>query len=230
MSKLSIFVDESGDFGEYQIHSPYYIVTLIFHDQKYDISENVLSLNHSLQALGYRSDFVIHTEPLIRKKDEYFHLSPNERRGLFTNLFVFLKKSHVSYKTFVFLKRDFETPLKLQGRISRELSLFIRDNLNYFQSFEKVILYYDNGQHELTQILNTVLATEIPDFDVRKVLPKDYKLFQAADLICTLALMEKKIEDGTLSRSDLLIFHNPRDLKKQYLNPLLKKQFQKKDS
>lgn len=98
------------------------------------------------------------------------------------------------YKTFLFEKKEFESSLKLQGRISRELSFFIKDHLAYFQSFDNVILYYDNGQHELTKILNTVLAAEVPDYDVRKVLPKDYKLFQAADLICTLALLEKKVE------------------------------------
>lgn len=129
------------------------------------------------------------------------------------------------YKTFLFEKKEFESSLKLQGRISRELSFFIKDHLAYFQSFDNVILYYDNGQHELTKILNTVLAAEVPDYDVRKVLPKDYKLFQAADLICTLALLEKKAEKGTLSRSDLLVFHNAKDLRKQYLTPLKKKIF-----
>lgn len=33
MKTLSVFVDESGDFGAYQPHSPYYIFTLVFHDQ-----------------------------------------------------------------------------------------------------------------------------------------------------------------------------------------------------
>lgn len=227
MSKLSIFVDESGDFGEYETHSPYYIVTLIFHDQRNDISGNVNALNQYLFNLGYSPDFVIHTEPLIRKKDEFVHLPPNERRGLFTKLFMFLKQSDIYYKTFLFEKDQFENSLKLQGRISRDLSFFIRENLEFFLSFEKIILYYDNGQHELTKILNTVFATEFPNYDVRKVLPKDYKLFQAADLICTLAMLEKKTEKSNLSRSDLLIFHNERDLRRQFLIPLRKKQFPK---
>ena len=45
MKEISIFIDESGDFGEYQTHSPYYIVSLVFHEQKDDISENVKFLN-----------------------------------------------------------------------------------------------------------------------------------------------------------------------------------------
>ena len=29
--ELSIFVDESGDRGEYDYHAPYYIVSFVFH-------------------------------------------------------------------------------------------------------------------------------------------------------------------------------------------------------
>ena len=34
MKELSIFVDESGDFGEYEKHAPYYIVTMVFHSKR----------------------------------------------------------------------------------------------------------------------------------------------------------------------------------------------------
>lgn len=111
--------------------------------------------------------------------------------------------------------------------MAREISGFIRENLTYFQRFEKVILYYDNGQHELNRILNTVLASELADYDVRKVLPCDYKLFQAADLICTLELLRLKAESGSLTRSEKLIFHSKRDLKKDFLKGIIKKEFQR---
>lgn len=45
MKELSIFVDESGDFGEYAQHSPYYIVSMILHDQENDISANIARLD-----------------------------------------------------------------------------------------------------------------------------------------------------------------------------------------
>lgn len=34
-------MDESGDFGEYEKHAPYYIVSMVFHDQSIDISPNI---------------------------------------------------------------------------------------------------------------------------------------------------------------------------------------------
>ena len=45
MKELSIFVDESGDFGEYNHHSPYYIITMVFHNQNDDISEDINKFN-----------------------------------------------------------------------------------------------------------------------------------------------------------------------------------------
>jgi len=33
VKELSVFIDESGDYGEYEYHSPYYIISMAFHDQ-----------------------------------------------------------------------------------------------------------------------------------------------------------------------------------------------------
>ncbi|MBP5583660.1 MAG: DUF3800 domain-containing protein, partial [Bacteroidales bacterium] len=157
---LSIFVDESGDFGAYRPHSPYYIVTMLFHDQSNDISAQIQKLEEEVQLLGYEKNLVIHTAPLIRKEEMFFNVSPNQRRALFTKLFYFVMKSDIHYRTFVFEKCQFEDHLKLEGRIAKELSQFIRANLLFFQAFSNVILYYDNGQQELNRILNAVLSAE----------------------------------------------------------------------
>ena len=53
MKELSVFVDESGDFGEYEKHAPYYIITMILHDQSGDISEKNSKLSESLKNIGY---------------------------------------------------------------------------------------------------------------------------------------------------------------------------------
>lgn len=41
MKELSIFVDESGDFGEYNHRTPYYIISMVLHDQDVDITKGV---------------------------------------------------------------------------------------------------------------------------------------------------------------------------------------------
>ena len=70
MKELSIFIDESGDFGSYNKISPYYIVTMVFHDQASDISEQVASLEQELSYLGY-PNHCLHAGPIIRKEYEF---------------------------------------------------------------------------------------------------------------------------------------------------------------
>ena len=225
MKELSIFVDESGDFGVYEKHSPYYIVTMILHDQEHDITADISKLDEALKNLGYKHNFAIHTEPLIRKEEIYHDTPPNERRTIFSKLFFFTLKSDIKYKCFLFDKKKFGDTLLLEARMAKEISYFLRSNLEYFQGYDNVILYYDNGQRQLTRILNTVLATELTKYEVRKVLPKDYKLFQAADLICTLELLDAKCQHGELTRSEKVIFHSKRELYKQFIKPIKKKSF-----
>lgn len=225
MRELSIFVDESGDFGDYEKHAPYYIVTLVLHDQDKDIKAELHKLDVALEYLGYTDKQAIHTAPLIRREYPYDNYSPNERRAIFSKLFYFALNCDISYKTFVFKKNEFENIFKLEARMARELSQFIRDNQMFFSDFDSVILYYDNGQYELNKILNMVLATELSSYDIRKVMPNEYRLFQVADLICTLELLEIKIQTGSLSRSEELLFHSKRDLKKDFLKGIHKKMF-----
>ena len=225
MRELSIFVDESGDFGSFESHAPYYIVMMVLHDQRVNISENIRKLNESLGYLGYADEQAIHTEPLIRRETPYREYAPNERRAIFSKLYYFTLNCDIQYKSFVFKKDEYKDIFKLEAKMAKEISLFIRENLSYFQSFDKVILYYDNGQHELNRILNTVLATELTDYDVRRVQPNDYKLFQVADLICTLELLKQKIKNAQMTRSETLIFHSKRDLNKDFLKGIHKKQF-----
>ena len=54
MEELSIFVDESGDFGEYDIKSPCYIVTMVFHKQSVDLQHEFWWLATELQKLGLK--------------------------------------------------------------------------------------------------------------------------------------------------------------------------------
>ncbi len=44
MKELSVFVDGFGDFGEYDYHAPFYIISFILHNQEVDISEDVAKL------------------------------------------------------------------------------------------------------------------------------------------------------------------------------------------
>lgn len=53
MDELSIFVDESGDFGSYEPHAPFYLFTLVFHDQSNSIENQISHLEHGLADIGF---------------------------------------------------------------------------------------------------------------------------------------------------------------------------------
>ena len=227
MKELSVFVDESGDFGEYSAHSPYYVIALVLHDQGVNVSNAIKVLDSELEKLNVQ-EFCIHTEPLIRKEESYRNMDASERRTILTKLFYFATKIDIKFKTFVFEKKNFKESLqkdslKLESKIVKDMNLFIQCNKDYFEKYNKVILYYDNGQKNITRILNTLLATNFNEYDIRKVLPKDYKLFQVADLICTLELIKNKIEISNLSKSETLIFHSKKELRKDFIKKLWKK-------
>ena len=91
MRKLSIFADESGNFGRYNPQNPYYIVSLVFHDQSAGISDNIARLNEQSSSFNIPSHN-IHTAPLIRREGVYSHTEMEERRWLFNQLFHFFRQ------------------------------------------------------------------------------------------------------------------------------------------
>ena len=109
--------------------------------------------------------------------------------------------------------------------LSRQISQFLQQHTSFFHSFNVVKVYYDNGQTELTKILASVLPIYLNNVVFNKVSPKDYKLFQAADYVCTFRLLKEKLDNDYLTKSDLKFFSGKRELKKTYLAPLLTKIF-----
>ena len=116
--------------------------------------------------------------------------------------------------------------------ISRELGAFIRSHYEYFNSWEHIVVYYDNGQKELTNIVNSVFNAYLTTVEVRKAAPTSYNLLQVADLCCTLALLRTKIQTPGmgLSKSESDFFATSKDsaeraLKKGYFRMIDRKRF-----
>ena len=211
---LSIFVDESGDFGDFERHSPYYLITMVFHDQNNDLTHNIKILDEELNHLNI-NNHLIHTEPLIRREPPYSNYLPNERRAIITKLYYFMIKSNIHYKTFLYNKNKYNDIYALQSQMAKDISNFIT-NCSYFKDVKKAILYYDNGQNEITQILNVTMAISFINHETRKINPYDYKLFQVADLVCAIELINEKIKTKNLTKSEKYIFHSKSDFKKDF--------------
>ena len=74
---------------------------------------------NSLEQMGYGDEQAIHTEPLIRREKPYQYFQPNERRAIFSKLYYFTLNCDIKYKSFVFLKSEYENKFKLEARIAR---------------------------------------------------------------------------------------------------------------
>ena len=225
MGDLSIFIDESGDWGKFSRHSPYYLISMVFHDQNFSISAEIAKLNQQLKDIGLDTQTTIHTMPLIRREEIYNNMLSRERKLIFSRLFFFAQKCNIKYRTFIYKKKELNITFDLEAKITKEISWFIRDNLAYFQNYDNVILYYDNGQMQLNRILNNIFNTELNNFHLKFIKPLDYKLFQVADLLCTMELLNLKIEDKTMSKSDKLIFKSGRDFRQDFYKPMRKNLF-----
>ena len=224
MKELSIFIDESGDFGEYSIHSPFYIITMVFHDQSDDIRDSISKLNQELSYLGVEN-VCIHTGPIIRREEIYSEMNITERRRIFNKIIAFIRQINIRYKCFYIDKKHIDDVVEATGKLSKQISQFIKDHYDDFLSFDDVKIYYDNGQVEVSKILSSVFNALLPNPVFRKVMPKDYKLFQVADLLCTMELVNLKLESNSFTNSDLSFFGSIRDLKKNYLKPLNSKEW-----
>ena len=138
----------------------------------------------------------------------------------------FIRRMDIQYKSFYIEKKQFDNSLGAIGRISKQLSIFIREHLQFFFKFDTVKVYYDNGQIEVTKMLASVFGALLPQVEFKKVLPVDYKLFQVADLICTMRLITLKLEHKGLSKSEIEFFGNHKNLKKNYLQRIESKKWE----
>ena len=222
---LSIFIDESGDFGPYESHAPYYLVSMIFHNQQKDIQDNIAAFDSHLHNLGY-PNHAIHTGPLIRRESVYINNFIEERKQLFNALFHFARRLDFQYACVKIKKSECPDVISMTSRVSKAIADILRENEVYLNSFENIIVYYDNGQIELTKILSSVFHTLYTHLEFRKVQPVDYKLFQVADLICTMELLAEKAEKNDFTRSEKEFFDNVRNFKKNYLKHIRKKELQ----
>ena len=222
MKELSIFVDESGDLGEYDYHAPFYIISMVLHNQDIDITNNLKALENELKNIGW-PDHCVHAVPVIRSEEEYRGYELKDRQKILMKMMTFIRHLDIQFKSIYIEKKHIEDSVEATGKLSKQLAAFIRENYDFFCGYDVVKIYYDNGQVEVTRILSSVFNALLENVEFRKVIPADYRLFQVADLICTLKLTELKLDNHLLSKSETSFFGDERTLKKNYLKPLAKK-------
>ena len=196
MTQLNIYVDETGDFGFSKNSSLLYGVAFVLHEQKNNINNEIKVFKDKLLTLNY--DSMIHTAELVKNRDEYRNYSLKDRRIIFNILYQFTRRAKINY-FIIFVKKNYKnSKLQLKKDLEYELNRKINSYLNYFQKFDKIVLYYDNGQEYLGKIIDKIFSQfnnykHIVEFD-----HKEKVLFQVADMLTYLYKIElnsKKYDD-----------------------------------
>ena len=170
-------------------------------------------LEENLTSIGF-SQHCVHTGPIIRRENEYEYISITQRRRIFNHMVAFINHINITYHCVHIEKKHIGDSVEAVTKLSKQISSFIRDHYQEFIDFDIVKIYYDNGQVEITKLLASVFTVLLPNVEIKRVIPSDYRLFQVADLLCSMELIKLKIESASVSESEREFFGNIRDLKK----------------
>lgn len=139
--------------------------------------------------------------------------------------------SFVSFHFLFFVLRygvsDARNRGELEARIRRDLALFVFDRLPYFQLFDVIAVYYDNGQGAvsiaLRDALDFALAKNVADY--RDADPSARRLLQVADYICTVVRVSDDYDAGKQTKTHERFFGNRRSFMQSFKKQLDRKLF-----
>lgn len=221
MEELSIFIDESGDVG---CVSDFYLVSLVFHEQRFDIGENIRLYELALREHGLdRMPF--HFNPLINGNDDYRWQGIQRRKQQLHAFVTFFEHLPITHKVFVYDKKMAKGFDGLATAIERDLKVFLFDHLGYIQKFDVVKIYYDGGQSVVTRAVHQAIASCISReaIEYKDATAGRYRLSQVADYVCGIELTKLKFERHLETKTDAAFFGAYGNFKKSFYKKLRKK-------
>ena len=142
-----------------------------------------------------------HSEPLLNGHGPYRGISLEQRKKMLYSFNVLVQRLPIKYATFAYRRSEFDDLAKLTARMKRDISGLLFDHLDFFQAFDDVKVYYDNGQDIAKKALDQSFGFALSKgvLERRKTSMTDYRLEQSADYLCTIELAGIKYaakEDG----------------------------------
>ena len=152
-----------------------------------------------------------------------------ELRGrIFARMMAFARKAAFTYSCIHADKNFMASGIQLLDAMENRLRMLVAAVADRLREFECVKIYYDGGQSAITNMLHRAFG-QLPVGTVafaQDVRPEKYKLFQVADLLCTVELARLKMEAGAgLSKSESHFFGGPRAFARNIVRPLRRKRF-----
>lgn len=207
IKRLNIFIDESGDFGFTDGSSDLYAISFTLHESDNSIENELNYLNESLNKQNY--DGMLHLAYLIAKRDDYANFTLEQRQKIFWTIFNFTRKIPIKLKTIILDKRYMNNKSQLNKAIFSEISKFVNDNQKYFDIFNKIVIYYDNGQETLGTILDIIF---VADDRIERRIEFDHKnkrLFQVSDMLTFIDKLDYKFHNNMVfTKAEKYFFSN----------------------
>ncbi len=222
MKRLNIFVDETGEFGFGKKSSLLYGISFTFHEQDDDIIPELNKLNDKLNKIGYTD--MIHMADLIMKRGDYSDFNIEQRKSIFYAIYQFSRRIPVKYHTIIIDKKYASTKQILRHKLSSEINNMIRDHEQYFNKFDKIVMYYDNGQETLGIMLETIFE-RFAGFEHKiNFNHKEKRLFQVSDMLTYLDKYDYKYKNHMSFTKGDKFFFSTEEMRK-ILKELNKKRF-----
>ena len=178
---MNIFIDESGDFGFTSGSSELYGVSFTIHDSNDSIVDELEYLKNRLTKANY--DGMIHLADLVAKRGEYFQFKLEQRKDIFWAIFNFSKRVKVKIHTIIVDKRFKNSKAQLNRELATEINKLFNLLNSYMNEFEKVVVYYDNGQEALGAIIDALLINKNNVEHRINFNHKEERLFQVSDML-----------------------------------------------
>lgn len=221
-------MDESGNFGDVDDPARYCIVTLVLHDQTKNIVRYIQELDRANEDLGLDTKvFQFHTAPLIRQDGVFAAMSRKQRGRILDRMMTFVRNVDFRYCCFSVDTDYVNTAEQIVERLERSMSDFIVVHKDVFESLDYIKVYYDAGQKAVSKLLLDVFRGSVscPVEFAQGARQDDYKLFQVADLICTLRLIALRLDAGQgMNQAERRFFGGPRDFRRNILKKIREKE------
>ena len=222
MKRLNIFVDETGEFGFEEGKSELYGVSFTFHEQDDDITNELNKLNNKLDKLQYTN--MIHMADLIMRRGDYKNFDIKLRKSIFNSIYQFSRRISVKYCSIIIDKRYVNIRTQLRQKLAFEINKLIKEHINYFNKFDYIVMYYDNGQETLGIILDSIFS-QFDNFEHRIDFDhKEKRLFQVSDMLTFIDKYDYKYKHKLSFTNGEKYFFTKEDIRR-ILKELNKKRF-----
>ena len=219
--RLNLHIDESGsqDLSEGK-----YLVGVVLHDHADDILAPIEAYEKRLLNASL-ADVPFHGKDLLHGNEGYRNVSIGDRKRLLTQFARLVRTLPILFFTLKYNSTDTHSKDEPGARIRRDLAALVFEHLEFFQSFDSIAVYYDDGQKVVSSALHDaldyVLARNVADY--RDADHIERRLLQVADYICTIERASDAYSASRQTKTHERFFGNRRTFMQSYMKQLERK-------